>query len=787
MKVLRIKYLLLISMGLLGFIGTQVRAENHLIFLDGYLGWHNSLPPYLVEHHTAFEDLPFSGFVVVGNVFTSYVMSADPNSNHVTYERVWNEVGSLKDVFQVKTDNFLRINLDFPGDFWDDAAWEKTTRNFAAIAKAANNIGFKGILFDDEPYASGQHVLANYMSNFKFPKRADVLAHPERFEQWERDESLTNRGDWMDYTCYIDGVKEENSERCAYRNPDHSFKEHMDKVALRFKVIMQAMQAEYPEITVLVLHGPASAHPETNIPGHNIKPNGVFETNEYKGAMFLGFKEGLTGNASLHDLGEFYAYSTDQHFRDAYQWRKQDIASQEYSQDLDDTYRWMIPINQRANWSSKVGVGFMVSDYGRPYFSRGGYDTEGLCTPADVESRLVNAFNNTDDYVVFYSDSNLSECETDIRWLDVSAPVKPAWLAMMQAVYDSSTGPGEKDSDGDGVSDDVDNCINAANANQRDSNNDGFGNVCDADLDNNGFVNFADLALFKSAFGSNDADADFDGNGFVNFADLAMFKSMFGQPPGPAGANVSSTWFKPAANSSWHIQLQPQAGATQINQNVDVDIYDIDLFDNSAEMIASLQSSGKKVICYFSAGSYEQWRSDAAQFNEPDLGLPLDGWPGERWLDVRSDNVRQIMLARLDLAKQKGCDGVDPDNVDGYTNNTGLPLNATSQLDYNRFLTTEAHNRGLAVGLKNDLDQIPQLADWFDFSVNEQCHQFDECDTLIPFISAGKPVLNLEYASRYLNDEIQRQLLCDDAQTRNLYTLVLPLALDDTFRLSCHL
>lgn len=90
------------------------------------------------------------------------------------------------------------------------------------------------------------------------------------------------------------------------------------------------------------------------------------------------------------------------------------------------------------------------------------------------------------------------------------------------------------DTDRDGIDDTVDNCIEIANANQRDSNGDGFGNVCDGDLDNSGFVNFADLALFKSAFGTDDADADFDGNSFVNFADLAVFKTLFGKTPGPA-------------------------------------------------------------------------------------------------------------------------------------------------------------------------------------------------------------------------------------------------------------
>lgn len=91
------------------------------------------------------------------------------------------------------------------------------------------------------------------------------------------------------------------------------------------------------------------------------------------------------------------------------------------------------------------------------------------------------------------------------------------------------------DSDGDGVDDTLDNCIESVNADQRDSNGDGFGNACDADLDDSGFVNFADLTLFKSVFGSNDADADFNGSGFVNFADLSAFKAMFGKPPGPAG------------------------------------------------------------------------------------------------------------------------------------------------------------------------------------------------------------------------------------------------------------
>ncbi|MBK6659569.1 MAG: thrombospondin type 3 repeat-containing protein [Proteobacteria bacterium] len=86
------------------------------------------------------------------------------------------------------------------------------------------------------------------------------------------------------------------------------------------------------------------------------------------------------------------------------------------------------------------------------------------------------------------------------------------------------------DSDGDGIYDDVDNCPTAANADQRDSNGDGHGNFCDADLNNDGFVNLVDLARFKQAFSTTNADADLNGDGRVTVADLARFKQLFGLP-----------------------------------------------------------------------------------------------------------------------------------------------------------------------------------------------------------------------------------------------------------------
>ncbi len=91
------------------------------------------------------------------------------------------------------------------------------------------------------------------------------------------------------------------------------------------------------------------------------------------------------------------------------------------------------------------------------------------------------------------------------------------------------------DTDGDGVADSDDNCTTVANADQRDTNNDGFGNRCDGDLNDDCIVNPVDLGILKSVFFTNDADADFDGDGVVNAVDLGIFKSLYFQSPGPSG------------------------------------------------------------------------------------------------------------------------------------------------------------------------------------------------------------------------------------------------------------
>lgn len=246
-------------------------------------------------------------------------------------------------------------------------------------------------------------------------------------------------------------------------------------------------------------------------------------------------------------------------------------------------------------------------------------------------------------------------------------------------------------------------------------------------------------------------------------------------------------WWKPRKGTTWQYQLK-----SPFKSFVEgVDVYDIDLFDNEKSDIVSIKKHGKKVICYFSAGSYEDWRPDKSKFAKSDLGKPLDGWKGERWLDIKSKNVRNIMKSRLDMAKEKNCDGVDPDNIDGYDNDNGLKLTKKDSIDFIKFLSKEAHARNLSIGLKNGGSIVKNVVDHVEWSVQEQCVQYEECDKYVPFIKANKPVFNVEYPK---GDDVNNnknisssklKKICNAPSTTDFSTIVKNMDLDYWIQ-TCH-
>ncbi|PHH60940.1 hypothetical protein CDD81_1021 [Ophiocordyceps australis] len=235
--------------------------------------------------------------------------------------------------------------------------------------------------------------------------------------------------------------------------------------------------------------------------------------------------------------------------------------------------------------------------------------------------------------------------------------------------------------------------------------------------------------------------------------------------------NRTAMW-RPAVDTKWQIVL---------SRPLDLDngdgypvtpqatVYDIDVFDNPQQTIQRLQTAGIRVICYFSAGSYEDWRPDKGAFLESDMGKPLDGWKGERWLNVSSENVRSIMRQRIKLAASKGCDAIDPDNIDGYDNSNGIDLTQEQAADYIRFLSREAAQYNMTTGLKNAAGIVDDVLDDVAFSVNEECKEKSECTSYDGFINANKPVFNIEYpkdAGNGLSDSSKNRF-CDDSKQEN--------------------
>jgi endo-alpha-1,4-polygalactosaminidase (GH114 family) len=222
-----------------------------------------------------------------------------------------------------------------------------------------------------------------------------------------------------------------------------------------------------------------------------------------------------------------------------------------------------------------------------------------------------------------------------------------------------------------------------------------------------------------------------------------------------------------AAGTTWQWQL-----SGDIDTGIDVELYDIDLFEVSQSVIDGLHGDGRIVICYFSAGSWEEWRDDADDYPADAIGETLEGWDDEKWIDVRSDGVRAVLEARLDVAVDKGCDGVEPDNVDGYVNDSGFDFDGFDQLDFNAWLAEQAHARGLSVGLKNDVDQIEPLEPCFDWALNEECYAYGECDTYAPFLGAGKAVFHVEYVDDEADGPELADEVCGSADVAGFSTLI---------------
>ncbi|KAI5370395.1 hypothetical protein Slin15195_G012710 [Septoria linicola] len=244
-------------------------------------------------------------------------------------------------------------------------------------------------------------------------------------------------------------------------------------------------------------------------------------------------------------------------------------------------------------------------------------------------------------------------------------------------------------------------------------------------------------------------------------------------PPSSSSSTASSGRAKPTAGQTWNIQLK-NVPPTSAADNDAYSTWDFDMAAANSSIIDTFHAKGRYVICYFSAGSVENYRSDAGDFPSEAVGKVMDGWPDEKWVDVRNQGVRDVMKKRINEAKSKGCDGVDPDNIDGYQNESGFDLTLDDAVDFVRFLAQTAHDAGLTYGLKNGGEIVDRVVDVSDWDINEECVNYQECDAYRPFIDANKPVLHLEYPddSPKLSIEDFKKKSCSDSDAKGFSTLI---------------
>jgi hypothetical protein len=258
--------------------------------------------------------------------------------------------------------------------------------------------------------------------------------------------------------------------------------------------------------------------------------------------------------------------------------------------------------------------------------------------------------------------------------------------------------------------------------------------------------------------------------------------------PVACDTHAGGCW-KPAANARWQYQLQaakdkagnclfPSTGGINVGITgtpftggpaVHPTVFDIDFQTDGActggtitqengAAVNAIHAAGGQAICYIDAGGAESFRPDfpAYQTFNADcggclFGRPIGGFRNEFWLNINNEQGQRTFILgqignRLDRCVANGFDGVEMDVVDAWSNRTGLTISGDTQLLFNTALANLAHSQGLTVALKNDVEQVPDLAPYFDFAINEQCEQYSECGNYTTyFANAGKAVFQVEY------------------------------------------
>lgn len=198
-----------------------------------------------------------------------------------------------------------------------------------------------------------------------------------------------------------------------------------------------------------------------------------------------------------------------------------------------------------------------------------------------------------------------------------------------------------------------------------------------------------------------------------------------------------------------------------LNLSPEISTVNIDMFGASRKLISSLHQQNRTVSCYITFGMWVDWTPDAKLFPSSVKGGYVPEW-NNYILNYKSPIVKGIMKDRIVLAKSKGCDSIDTDNMDTYEYKPNVfNLTYNDQLAYNKWVAQEVHKLGMNVTLKNDWKQVKDLVDYFDGIILESCWKSKKCASIAsPFVKANKSVYGVEYPPTV--DEVALKSICCD-------------------------
>ena len=306
------------------------KGPPYLLLHDWYGSSPVATPSFIRTHRDFLDARPFDGIAVyLRTPDLSLNVSATVLSDTiVSYAEIAGVLAPIRKLeFRNLRENFAAVVGGRPPDFMED--WSRPIANFAHLARAAREAGLKGIYFDNETY------------------QAPWADHPR-------------------------GV----------RHGAKSLQEYQDQARLRGRQVMEAMVSQFPDITVIFLHGPYISEPKA--------PSPLFfqwqSSNELHGPFFAGFVEGAGARATVVDGGELYHLRTEEQFRESLEWRKTHLASA-------DVNCAFLPPPLRALWEDRVSIGFGIID--RPFKGEG-------MDPGILETTLARALSRAERYVWLY-------------------------------------------------------------------------------------------------------------------------------------------------------------------------------------------------------------------------------------------------------------------------------------------------------------------------------------------------------------------------------------------------